>query len=267
LTGYDSSAELEQDVASNPLWYHVMDLGSGVVTPGWFDMRPIAAELPWPDLTGKRCLDIGTYDGFLAFEMERRGAAQVVATDVDSHDGWDFPVRARVKGPAYLAEVAGEKGRGFDIAARALGSRVERRFISVYDLDPDEVGTFDVVVCGSLLLHLRDPFRALEAIRRVCRQWFLSIEAVDARLSVLQRRRPAFWLNGDRVQWLLPNVAAHDRMLDLCGFDLVKGMRGMCAFGPRHPPQTVGASALLGRLVAGGKGHPLHASLTRAVSG
>ena len=38
--------------------------------------------MPWPDVRGKRCLDVGTYDGFLAFELERRGAASVVATDI-----------------------------------------------------------------------------------------------------------------------------------------------------------------------------------------
>jgi 2-polyprenyl-3-methyl-5-hydroxy-6-metoxy-1,4-benzoquinol methylase len=38
--------------------------------------------------------------------------------------------------------------------------------MSVYDLSPERVGRFDVVVCGSLLLHMRDPARALEAGHR-----------------------------------------------------------------------------------------------------
>ena len=42
-------------------------------------------------LRGKRCLDVGTYDGFWAFEMERRGAAEVVAVDVLDHARWDWP--------------------------------------------------------------------------------------------------------------------------------------------------------------------------------
>ena len=60
-----------------------------MVTPGWFDTRAVAPKLPFPERsTGKRCLDIGTFDGFWAFEMERRGADEVLAIDLlDPTDG------------------------------------------------------------------------------------------------------------------------------------------------------------------------------------
>ena len=77
------------------LWYHTMELAPGVVTPGWFDLRPILDRLPWPDVEGKRCLDVGTYDGHLAFELERRGAAEVLALDISDHESWDWPIRIR----------------------------------------------------------------------------------------------------------------------------------------------------------------------------
>src|SRR3712207_4098554 len=109
------------------LWYHTMELAPGEVTPGWFDLRPILDKLPWPDVRGKRCLDVGTYDGFLAFELERRGAAAVVAVDIKDHSRWDWPARKREVGPERLAEIAGQrKGLGFDIAKEVLGSAVER---------------------------------------------------------------------------------------------------------------------------------------------
>src|SRR3954452_17877066 len=117
------------------LWYHTIDLPGGP-TPGWMDLRPVVDALPWPDVRGKRCLDVGTYDGFFAFELERRGAAEVVATDISDHDQWDWPRAARERGAEYLAAVAGEKGRGFEVAHSALASRVEKREVSVYDLDP-----------------------------------------------------------------------------------------------------------------------------------
>jgi SAM-dependent methyltransferase len=152
---------VQEQVGEQPLWYHVLDLPGGVTTPGWFDLRPVVDRLPWPDVAGRRCLDVGTYDGFLAFEMERRGAAEVVAVDIDDHRLWDWPVDVRRQAPADLAAMAGpEKGRGFRIAATALGSSVRREPVSVYDLSPATVGTFDVVVVGSLLLHLRDPLRS-----------------------------------------------------------------------------------------------------------
>jgi len=73
-------------VAANPMWYHSIEVAPGLVTPGLFDLRPIVERLPWPDVRGKRCLDVGTYDGFLAFELERRSAAEVLATDIADHE-------------------------------------------------------------------------------------------------------------------------------------------------------------------------------------
>lgn len=227
VDGHEGSmtAALEREVQEHPLWYHTIDLGNGVVTPGWFDLRPIVASMPWPDVRGKRCLDVGTYDGYLAFELERRGAREVVATDIANHADWDWSRRERNAGVAYIESIAGEKGRGFDIAARAIGSSVVREFISIYELTPERLGTFDVVVCGSLLLHLRDPFRALDAVLSVCGETFLSAEEIDVPLTLLHPRRPAFRLNGADCQWLIPNAAGHRRMLEVAGFDVIESTR------------------------------------------
>jgi tRNA (mo5U34)-methyltransferase len=263
-------AALRAAVDGQPLWYHTMELAPGVVTPGWFDLRPVVDRMPWPDVRGKRCLDIGTYDGFLAFELERRGAAEVIAVDIGSHEQWDFPFRDRVRGPAWLQEVAGKKGEGFEVAARALGSAVQRKFVSAYELDPAEMGTFDVVVCGSLLLHLRDPFGALERVREVCAGLFLSAEAIDLRLTTMHRRQPTLRLNGENGQWFVPSAAGHRRMLHVAGFDLVQATRPYAIpLGSAHPasapsrgPRT---SQLLTRLVTGGRGVPMSAALVRPV--
>jgi tRNA (mo5U34)-methyltransferase len=252
------------------LWYHTLELPGGVTTPGWFDLRAVAERLPWPPVTGKRCLDVGTYDGFYAFELERRGAAEVVATDIPDHADWDLAPAGRDDATTLLARVSGEKGSGFEAAHRALSSKVQRRLISVYDLDPDELGTFDVVVCGSLLLHLRDPVGALEAIRRVCSGWFLSIEQVSLRLSGLGRRRPAAEMSFSSVptQWWIPNVAGHQRMLQAAGFEVERTVGPFCVpYGVSHPSPGLGprqALTKLGRLIlAGGDGVPHVAALAR----
>ena len=230
--------DVQAKIDSNPVWYHTLELAPDAATPGMFDLRPVVDRLPWPAIRGKRCLDVGTYDGFLAFEMERRGAAEVVAVDIEDHTRWDWPARTRVVGPERLAEMVGQrKGLGFDIAREALGSAVQRVERSVYDLDPEEDGTFDIVVCGSLLLHLRDPVRALEAIRGVCGESFVSAEQIDRRLSLLSPRRPAAWFRGgDRVQWWIPNAAGHRRMVECAGFRVTAGPhRYRIPFGSGHP--------------------------------
>jgi SAM-dependent methyltransferase len=262
--------DLRREIATNPMWYHSMELAPGVETPGWFDMRPVSRILPWPDVAGKRCLDVGTYDGFLAFEMERRGAAEVVAIDIDDHTKWDWPPDVRAQGGENLAKLAGpEKGRGFRIAAAALGSKVDRKPISVYDLDPAAVGRFDVVVCGSLLLHLRDPLRALEAIRGVCSGYFLSAEQINLVLTLTNRRRPVMELNGSGplCQWLVPSAEGHRRMLFSAGFRILKATKpypipyGAAHPAPDHHPRSL-ARAALQRAMLGGTGVPASAALT-----
>jgi tRNA (mo5U34)-methyltransferase len=259
-------------ISEVPLWYHTLDVAPGVETPGWFDLRPIVDRMPWPDVRGKRCLDVGTYDGFLAFELERRGAAEVVATDIASHEEWDWPRTMRDRGPAWMEEHAGpEKGVGFRVAKELLGSAVERVLVSVYDLDPDSIGQFDVVVCGSLMLHLRDPIRALEAIRSVCGGLFLSAEEIDLTLSVLPLRRPALRLDGmsDYFQWFIPSAAGHARMVEAAGFTVEQTTKPYAIpFGRgyqlrRRTPKVAAISAAR-RLLAGGTGVPTHAVLARA---
>lgn len=228
----DTAAENETDVwsriAAYPFWYHTIDLGDGRQTPGAWDLSAAAEKIPWPDVRGKRCLDIGTFDGWFAFQLEERGAAEVVAVDLDDLARIDWPrdVRSGIGDPGWDSRFAGTEfalGHGFRLAAEARGSSVTWKPVSIYDLDPAELGTFDVVTCGSLLLHLRDPIRALEAVRSVCGGVFVSSEAIDPWLTLLRRRVPAARLRGlgADTQWWTPNLAGHQRMLRSAGFDVV----------------------------------------------
>src|SRR6186997_331743 len=46
-------------------WWHTIEVAPGLLTPGGWDLRTTAMRLPWPrSLAGKRCLDVGTMDGF-----------------------------------------------------------------------------------------------------------------------------------------------------------------------------------------------------------
>jgi hypothetical protein len=55
---------------------------------------------------------------------------------------------------------------------------------------PDEVGEFDFVFIGSLLLHLRDPVGALAAIRGVLRGELLSVDTISPWLTLTHLRSP-----------------------------------------------------------------------------
>ena len=208
-------------------WYHSLELGDGELTPGWFDLRSVARRLPWPDLAGKRCLDVATFDGFWAFEMERRGAAEVRAIDLLDAQRWDWPADTE---PEVVEAIAARKrgGDGFEVAKAALGSGVVREERSVYDLDPGAMGMFDFVYVGSLLLHLRDPIGGLAAVRRVCRGQLLLVDAIDGSVASRRSNAPTARLDGrGRPWWWTPNLPCLVRMAEAAGFVL------------EQPPQRV----------------------------
>ena len=210
---------------SGRAWYHTIRLAEGITTPGWFDTRAVAARLPWPALSGKRCLDIGTFDGFWAFEMERRGASEVIAVDILDDARLDWPLLSDPEQHKVIARRKGG-GDGFVVASKALGSSVQRLDCSIYDLSAKQHGSFDVVYLGSLLLHLRDPVRALERVRSVCAGTLLAVDGIDVPLSLLQPLRSTTYLEAKgRPYWHRPNLAGFRRMVRAGGFKIERGPR------------------------------------------
>lgn len=227
-------------------WYHTIELAPGVVTPGWMDTRALARELPIPSrLDGMRCLDVATFDGFWAFEMERRGAEEVVAIDVLDPVAWDWPAASEQEVVDALAK-RHEGGVGFEIAKQALGSSVERLELSVYDLDPERVGQFDFVYLGSLLIHLRNPVLALERVRAVCGGTLVVVDNIDLVLSLVSPRRPLAALEGlGRPWWWKFNLAALGRVVESAGFRLLRApQRVWLPPGEGHPKPRPGRDLL-----------------------
>ena len=213
-------------------WYHTVDLGQGVVTPGMFDHRPMVDRYLIPaDLSGMRCLDVGTMDGFWAFEMERRGAAEVMAVDLEDPDRLDWPASLRDVTEKSLDLTKGER---FALARDALGSKVKRELRSVYEIDAD-LGQFDLVFCGDLLLHIKDPVTALERIRLVTGG--SAIICTPIKRFRLYPRRPIAELDGiDEFQWWVLSPPGMARMIRAAGFSRIEEGR------PFELPATGGGS-------------------------
>lgn len=185
-------------------WWHPIDLGGGLVTPG-IDVTPgrlIEIRMP-EDLSGLTVLDIGAWDGFFSFEAERRGARRVLATDSYSWDGGGWGTK-----------------KAFELARRALGSRVEDKSIDVLDLSPETVGVFDVVLFLGVLYHMRHPLLALERVASVTTRQLIMQTQVD--MLAVPRPAMAFYpgneLGGDPTNWFGPNPAAVRAMLETVGF-------------------------------------------------
>lgn len=144
-------------------WWHSFELPDGTLIRGVNSLDGLKhrlAQFPIPDdLTGKRVLDIGVWDGWFTFEMERRGA-EVVAIDV-----WDNP--------------------RFRQMHELLDSKVDYRLLDVYDLSPSTVGRFDIVLFLAVLYHLKHPLLALERVCSVA----TDLTAVDSFVLREEHRR------------------------------------------------------------------------------
>jgi tRNA (mo5U34)-methyltransferase len=236
-----TSPSLSERVAQTD-WYHSIEVAPGLVTPGYFDLRPSTSVVPMPaSLEGKRCLDIGTWDGFWAFEMEKRGASEVIAIDIDDPEGWDWPPQSKLgERAATRAEYLGSfknDAAGFRLAREALSSSVERRNQSIYELSPEKVGTFDFAFLGSLLLHLRDPVAALDAVRSVVTGEIVIADTIELFPSIFKPRTPVARLEGlDESWWWMPNRKAVHRMVESAGF-AIQETTGIyyVPTGPAHP--------------------------------
>jgi len=216
--------ELRAEVARRR-WFHSIDLGNGVRTPGQKDSPSEVRHFQIPaDLTGKTVLDIGAYDGFYSFEAERRGAARVVAAD---DWAWNWP--------------GSDAKRNFDLAHDVLHSKVEPVVVSVEDLSPDKVGgQFDVVFFLGVLYHAPDPIGYLRNVRSVTGGLAI-VETVVDLLDVpvpASAYYPRDTLNNDGSNHFGPNQLAVEGMLESAGFGSVQ------AFPAWHTNQTWGLEHL-----------------------
>lgn len=201
--------------ASQINWYHSMELAPGVVTDGEFDLSGVVRKYGVPeDLTGKRVIDVATFNGYWAFEFERRGA-EVMALDLSGAEEIDWPaLRPRHINETPLSE-------GFHLAHAIYESSVTRVERSVYDVSSDDVGTFDLVFCGSMLIHLKNQFKALEQMRSLLKPGglFITCEPYHRGLTLL--RYPAARYRAHRVGapvFWEPSVRAWAMMIEACGF-------------------------------------------------
>jgi tRNA (mo5U34)-methyltransferase len=204
-------------------WFHSFDFGDGVVANGHKDRRTLeleAAAVLSADIAGKRCLDIGAWDGFFSFQAELRGARSVLATD---HFSWS--------GEGWGT------ADGFRLARELLGSRVEDMDIDALEIAEATVGRHDVVLFLGVLYHLRNPFEGLRAAASVCDgtlvvETTLHLHHVE---EAAMQFFPGSELDGDPTNWWSPNPRCVMGMLSALGFRRVD-------FAP-HPTAFVGDPA------------------------
>ena len=157
--------EMEKRVERLGPWFHCIDLGGGLVTktrsaigepvehprPTWEKVKACLPEA----LSGESVLDVGCNAGFYAVELKRRGAGRVLGVDSQ---------RNLVRQAAFVRD--------------ALGLDIEYRRASVYDLDPRELGQFDVTLALGLVYHCKHLVLALERLFAVTRELLILETAI-----------------------------------------------------------------------------------------
>jgi tRNA (mo5U34)-methyltransferase len=196
------SEQLAQEVSRYP-WFHSIDLGGGVATPGGKaphqHERESAAFFDRVKLFGRSVLDIGAWNGFYSFEAKRRGAERVLATDSYC---WTHPI------------FQGRKT--FELARRALCLEVEAREIDAGDISSDTVGEFDIVLFLGVFYHRYDALDALARAAGVAKHLLIVETLLD--LPDVERPAMAFYPPGrkpcdDHTNWWGPNVLCMKELL------------------------------------------------------
>lgn len=162
-------------------FYHTTDVpGYGLIPAEWDLRQGIDAYLGGVDFAGKRVLELGTASGFVCFHMERKGA-DVVAYDLSDKQAWDVVPFSRFAHENFLQERKEHIRRlnnAYWLCHRAFGSNSKVVYGDVYSI-PREIGLVDIATCGAILIHVRDPFLALQNALSLCRETVIITDRVN----------------------------------------------------------------------------------------
>ena len=210
--GFDAHSFLE-----GTYWHQGWDIFPGIRIPGPSGVEHIMERVCFPsNIAGKRVLDVGAWNGCSSFECERRGAREVIALSLEDPTTSGFN-----KLKAVLESERTQYLRG-----------------TIYNLDPRDLGKFDIVLCFGVVYHLRYPALGIDNLRRVASgDLYLESLILDDcllcsgrqhRLADIDRRLEQASLmqfyQGDEMaddasNWVSPSASALVGLLESAGFD------------------------------------------------
>lgn len=207
-------------------FYHTMELpGIGKIAGNWDLNRNIRSYLGNVSFKGKRVLDVGCASGVLSFFMEEQGA-EVVSFDMDKNVAWDMVPYAKWEHFHHILQerraIIDKLNNGFWLAHRTLNSKVKAVYGSVYAI-PEAIGPVDICVFGSILLHLRDPFLALQNGLKLTREKVIVSDVLRAPATAAQEPCLVFLPDAKTVEpkdtWWDVRPAWVARALGVLGFE------------------------------------------------
>jgi len=227
---------------SDCLFYTVQDIpGRNQPTSGYWDLRKgVDAYLGYTDFKSKTVLELGPASGFLTFHIEKAGG-DVTSIDLSpERDVWDaVPACARnwKADRAAHMETLIRLQNAYWYAHRAHKSKAKLMHGHIYNL-PADIGPYDISLMCSVLLHIQNPFLAIQNMLRVTEERAVITELLPTGrlvVPILTRLRSAIFgktrnaaipflqflpsADGqDPFSWWLISPEAVVRMAELFGF-------------------------------------------------
>jgi SAM-dependent methyltransferase len=213
-------AELQQEIAGLEPWLQgPFLLADNLVIPGLWrnDQRWQTLGEYVGDLQGTRVLDVGSNAGYDPFMFKLRGANEVVACE-------PFAFFRQMQ---FLESI--------------YRTGIELRQIGWQQLDPRELGRFDLIHCNGVVYHDPNPLGMLLRLRSMLaddgEMLFGSMLHGAAEQSEYIRFVPDAYA-GDKTWWFVPGRLAMRWMLEVTGFAVEELT---VAEGPRGEFRTLNA--------------------------
>jgi SAM-dependent methyltransferase len=183
------------------VYYHTIDIPGHGLQIGQWDLRGNIHEyLGEVDFFDRRVLEIGTANGFVCFEMERRGA-KVVGFDLSEDLTYDAPPHsAEYLQPEIYRDGLRRIRHAWWRTHAALGSKAQVVYGHANRL-PIEMGRFDIGVLANVMQHLQDPIGALIGLASRCDEavvvtetdWFNGINDDLMGMMYFDKDNPYVW--------------------------------------------------------------------------
>lgn len=146
------------------LFYHTVELPHYGIKEGAWDLRGGMDEyLGGVNFNGKKVLELGPANGALCFEMEKQGA-EVICYNLSEDYEWDAVPYSQYDYKEYIVNKklnTKKLNNAYWLSHRVLKSKAKVVYGHIYDV-PHSIGAVDIVTFGAILLHIRDPFLAMQ---------------------------------------------------------------------------------------------------------
>jgi len=210
---------------SDCVFYHTMELPYSGLQSGHWDLRGRFDEyVAGVSLDGRTVLDVGAASGFLTFEAEKRGG-KVVSVDASSAAVWDrVPFLSTLHATNYkrwLDEAnhyLNAIKKSYWLAHKELNSGAMVYYGNVYEL-PQMLGDFDVVLVGQVLVHVRDPIRAIGSIAKCCRGTMVIAEGMIASDEPMSYLLPRLEAPGNDFSFWHHSIGFYRELMKILGFE------------------------------------------------